>query len=264
MEADIYLVDAFSMQCFSGNPAAICLLSSARSADWMQSLAAEMNQSETAFVRSREQGNSFDLRWFTPTIEVDLCGHATLAAAHVLWHQGRVESGQTIHFHSASGVLSANRRDEVIELDFPLDEQQATVANEKLLLALAQTPVYVGRGRHDLLVVLESEQQLQQLRPDLQLLSELGVRGVCVTAVATDNNVDFVSRFFAPSVGIDEDPVTGSAHCLLAHYWRDRLGQSHFSARQISARGGSLQVTIKGQRVVLAGTAVMVWRGCLL
>ncbi len=264
MATDIYLVDAFSDRCFSGNPAAVCLLASARSVDWMQSLAAEMNQSETVFVSPRPYDDGYELCWFPPTTEVALCGHATLAAAHVLWSEGLAGRQQALQFHSASGVLTATCRDDRIELDFPLDEQRPTVASETLLAALGQTPAYVGRGRHDLLVVLDGERRLQRLQPDLRLLAQLDVRGVCVTAPADDAETDFVSRFFAPAAGIDEDPVTGSAHCLLAHYWRERLGKSCFSARQISARGGWLTVTIDGQRVLLAGAAVMVWRGSLL
>lgn len=258
----IFQVDAFTSKPFAGNPAAVCLLEDRRTDAWMQSLGAEMNLSETAIVARREENNAFDLRWFTPTVEVDLCGHATLAAAHVLWEAGLVATDQFISFHTRSGVLTATKRHGMIELDFPIDTVNEVTPPQGLEAALGLKAVYVGKGRDDYLIEVETEQQVRGLAPDFRRLASIPGRGIIVTAAA-EGEFDFVSRFFAPRAGIDEDPVTGSAHCKLAHYWQRRLGKQVFNAAQVSKRGGTLKVTVKGDRVTLGGQAVLVSKGNL-
>ncbi|VAW87386.1 Phenazine biosynthesis protein PhzF like [hydrothermal vent metagenome] len=263
MGCSIYQVDAFTSELFTGNPAAVCLSDRKRPDEWMQALAAEMNLSETAFVAQRNEPNEFDLRWFTPTVEVDLCGHATLAAAHVLWEEKRVSSDQMIHFHTRSGLLKVAKRGGLIELDFPLDPVSEITPPPEIAAALGLCAVYVGRGRDDYLIVVETEQMVRELSPDFLQLAKIPARGFCVTAPGEEEGIDFISRFFAPRAGIDEDPVTGSAHCMLAPYWAARLGKQYFTARQRSPRGGVVTVEVKGERVALSGQAVMVWKGQL-
>ena len=252
-------VDAFADRPFSGNPAAVCLLEEPRDAVWMQSVAGEMNLSETAFLRRRPDG-VFDLRWFTPTVEVDLCGHATLASAHVLREQGVWAPGGAVRFHTRSGVLTARGCDGWIELDFPADPIRGVAAPPGLIEALGARPRYLGRGRFDYLAELESEAAVRALRPDLHRLRAVDTRGVIVTARASTPGFDFVSRFFAPATGVDEDPVTGSAHCSLGPYWRGHLRRDEFTACQASARGGVVRVRVDGGRVKLTGQAVTVFR----
>ena len=228
----------------------------------MQRVAREMNVAETAFLQRRADG--FDLRWFTPAVEVDLCGHATLASAHVLWETGQLAVTEVARFHTRSGLLTATRRGEWIDLDFPLTPVTAIDPPPGLGEALGVTPLYLGRSQFDVLVQVESESIVRDLQPDLRLLAGVDARGVIVTSRAAASDHDFVSRFFAPQSGIDEDPVTGSAHCALAAFWRSELGKDSFVARQISARGGELHVQIVGDRVRLGGQAVTVLRGELL
>jgi PhzF family phenazine biosynthesis protein len=252
-------IDAFTDQPFRGNPAAVCLLDGERDAEWMQRVAAEMNLSETAFLRRGDDG--WSLRWFTPAAEVDLCGHATLASAHALWDEG-ADDAETLRFHTRSGLLTATRSGDWIELDFPAKREEAVGAPPELLAALgARDVVYVGRNQFDYLVELRSEDAVRALQPDHAALRKLTVRGVIVTSKAANGEYDFVSRFFAPGVGIDEDPVTGSAHTCLAPYWSPRLGKTEFVAYQASARGGVLRVRLDGERVKLGGRAVTVLRG---
>ncbi len=258
----IVQVDAFTAEAFRGNPAGVCLLEEARDPAWMQRVAAEMNLAETAFLESR--GDGFGLRWFTPEVEVDLCGHATLASAHVLWESGRLSPSESARFHTKSGLLTAERRGDWIELDFPATPEEAADTPPGLVEALGAEPLYVGRSRFDYLVELDSEEAVARLRPDFARLAAISTRGVIVTARSARPDFDFVSRFFAPAVGIDEDPVTGSAHCCLGPFWSRRLGKESFLARQISARGGVVKVRIAGTRVALAGQAVTVLRGDLL
>ena len=255
-------VDAFTAEAFRGNPAAVCVLEEARDAVWMQRVAAEMNLAETAFLEPR--GDGFGLRWFTPAVEVDLCGHATLASAHVLWESERVRPSESIRFHTKSGLLTAERRGDWIELDFPSTPEEAADTPPGLAEALGGEPLYVGRSRFDYLVELDSEEAVARLRPDFARLAAISTRGVIVTARSARPDFDFVSRFFAPAVGIDEDPVTGSAHCCLGPFWSRRLGKEDFLARQISARGGVVKVRLEGDRVLLAGQAVTVLQGDLL
>ncbi len=258
----MYIVDAFTDRPFSGNPAAVCLPDEWPADAWLHAVAAEMNLSETAFLVSNGEG--FDLRWLTPQVEVDLCGHATLASAFVLWHSRRAPIDRPINFNTRSGTLSAARRGEAIELDFPLQSASETAPPPGLLEALGAEPSFVGKGAYDYLVEVASEAALRALSPDFRALSSVPVRGVIVTARSENPQYDFVSRFFAPASGIDEDPVTGSAHCALASHWRNRTGKSEFRAYQASARGGSIGVRIDGERVALTGQATLVVEGQLL
>jgi PhzF family phenazine biosynthesis protein len=255
-------VDAFTDRAFAGNPAAVCLLDSPHDEGWMQNVAREMNLSETAFLVLRKEG--YDLRWFTPEAEVDLCGHATLASAHVLWEEDILDKQETARFHTRSGLLTATRKEGWIEMDFPAELQKPAIAPPVLASALGTTPVYLGKNRFDYLVELESEEVLRNLHPDLALLKTIPARGVIVTSPSDSKDYDFVSRFFAPGVGINEDPVTGSAHCCLGPYWQKRLKKDNFTAYQASARGGIVRVTVQGDRVLLSGQAVTVLRGELL
>lgn len=260
MPQPLYIVDAFTHQPFAGNPAAVCLLDKPRESDWMQKVAAEMNLSETAFLQPDKAG-VWGLRWFTPKAEVKLCGHATLASAHVLWQRGETEDVLTFHTHS--GILTAVREGEAIRLDFPALPATVTEPPAGLHEALGVEALHVGRSRDDLLVVLESAQAVAELNPDLELLADIAVRGVIATAASDRRDVDIVSRFFAPRVGVPEDPVTGSAHCCLAPYWAERLGRPELRAFQASARGGELTVRIQDERVHLVGTAITTLEGKL-
>ncbi len=253
----LYQVDAFTDQPFKGNPAAVCLLEGRRDEAWMQALAAEMNLSETAFVQPRDA--AYQLRWFTPTTEVELCGHATLASAHVLWASGAVDRTEPIAFDTRSGTLRAVRRGDWIELDFPATPEQETPCNIDLERALGATPVYVGKSMFDFLVELPTEEVVRDLEPDFLLVERANARGIIVTAQCGSADHDFVSRFFAPQSGVAEDPVTGSAHCCLGPYWARRLGRDELVGYQASARGGTVRVRVQGDRVILAGQAVTVF-----
>jgi predicted PhzF superfamily epimerase YddE/YHI9 len=255
-------IDAFTDRPFAGNPAAVCLLPGPREAEWMQQVAGEMNLSETAFLY-REAGG-FRLRWFTPTVEVDVCGHATLAGAHALWEQGLLKPDEPAHFQTRSGLLTAERRGEWIELDFPATPAEPAPVPPGLLAALGVVARYTGKNRFAYLVEVDSEQVVRALKPDIAALAALPSRGIIVTAPATIPSFDFVSRFFAPAAGVPEDPVTGSAHCCLAPYWRDRFGKDQMRAYQASTRGGVVGVRVAGERVLLRGQAVTVLRGELL
>jgi len=332
-DAPIFCVDAFADGPFRGNPAAVCLLAEERDPGWMQSLATEMNLSETAFVRVPGAGagsgagaragagagagavpgagaragegegscgnersaaggatspgrgaasasgastwaaaepapaaaNPIGLRWFTPKVEVALCGHATLASAHVLWESGRLGDGEPARFSTRSGLLAARRRDDGwIELDFPARDPVPAEPPEGLIEALGVQPAGVHRsGEGDYLVELFDAEAVRAVEPDFALLGSIEARGVIVTARADEAGHDVVSRFFAPAVGVPEDPVTGSAHCALGPYWARRLGRERLRAYQASARGGLVEVTVRGDRVGLAGRAVTIWEGRL-
>lgn len=262
MELPIFHVDAFAEAPFEGNPAAVCLLPSPARPEWMQAVAAEMNLSETAFVVRGSGG--FDLRWFTPTAEVDLCGHATLAAAHVLWHDGWLRPGEAARFLTRSGVLQARPAGTRIVLDFPAAPADSVPLDPAYSRAIGKPVLEALRSKRDLMLVIEDESAVRALEPDLEAIGGLDVRGVIVTARADGDDVDFVSRFFAPRVGIDEDPVTGSAHCTLGPYWGGRLGKTELVGRQVSPRGGTVRVRLEGDRALLAGKAVTVLAGKLL
>ena len=264
MPVRIVQVDAFTSRPFAGNPAAVCVLSQAAGDAWMRDVAREMNLSETAFLAPKSgapQNDGYQLRWFTPAVEVDLCGHATLASAHVLWEEGHLPPAVQVRFHTRSGLLLADRRGDWIELDFPATAPTPTEPPPHLLDALGAGAKFVGKSRFDYFVEVESEAVLRELAPDFTGLRKLGVRGVIVTARSSSREFDFVSRFFAPGAGVDEDPVTGSAHCALGPYWCGQLGKPEFTAYQASARGGVVRVRVKGDRVILGGQAVTVLRG---
>jgi PhzF family phenazine biosynthesis protein len=260
--ARLFHVDAFTTVPFAGNAAGVVVLDAATPEAWMQAVAAELQQSETAFVVPADNG--FAIRWFTPAVEVELCGHATLAAAHVLWDEGLVAATQPITLASASGPLTCTRLDDgAIRLDFPIDVPRPCEAPPGLIEALSVPVLAVERGRFDYLIQVADEATVRALHPDLQRLVEVETRGVCVTAPADTDGLDFVSRFFAPRIGIAEDPVTGSVHCMLAPYWAARLGRDELRAAQRSARGGELRVRVQGERVELVGHAVTVTRGTI-
>jgi len=258
MQVRIVQVDAFTAKPFGGNPAAVCVLPGPREDRWMANVAMEMNLSETAFLYPN--GDGYHLRWFTPAVEVDLCGHATLGTAHVLWTEGHLNADQPARFHTKSGVLTCTRNGDWIEMNFPAKLETPAEAPPHLAEALGTNPLYTGRNQFDYLVEVADEKTLRGLTPQHHLLRELPVRGVIVTA-AGSGEFDFVSRFFAPGSGIDEDPVTGSAHCALAPFWAARLGKTSMTGYQASARGGVVKVRVEGDRVVLIGQAVTVLRG---
>ncbi|MBF0633362.1 MAG: PhzF family phenazine biosynthesis protein [Nitrospinae bacterium] len=258
----IFCVDAFTDTPFTGNPAAICVLPSDQPDIWMQSLAAEMNLSETAFVKESGK-NIFNLRWFTPTVEVDLCGHATLASAFALWEKGYADKNEPIGFDTRSGRLTAELTAKGVTLDFPLVSPEPCEEPAGLFKALRQTPQAFMKAGSDYLVELCCADHVRTATPDFFALSKIPMRGVIVTAGGDEPDVDFVSRFFAPAVGINEDPVTGSAHCALGPYWMEKTGKNILTARQVSKRGGTVYVEVKNGRVSLTGKAVMVWEGSI-
>lgn len=255
-------VDAFTDRPFRGNSAAVCVLEDEVSDDWMQAVAFEMNLSETAFIQ--RSGDDYRLRWFTPTIEVPLCGHATLASAHALWFAGIHPEAQPIRFHTKSGVLTCERRNGFIEMDFPATPAQEADPPPDLLASLGISTAYVGKTDFDYLVVVDDAEVVRSLSPDVRKLKSVPTRGVIVSSRSDDSRFDFMSRFFAPAAGIDEDPVTGSAHCCLAPYWAGVLSKTEMTGCQASARGGVVQVRVLGDRVALGGQAVVVWKGELL
>lgn len=256
----IYQVDAFTEKPFKGNPAAVCVLDKKVEENWMQNVAREMNLSETAFLISN--GDGYNLRWFTPNSEVDLCGHATLASAHILWERGYLSREQEAKFYTKSGLLNAKIDEGWIQLNFPAIHEKETGVPEELILALGVKPVYVGKNIFDYIVEVENEEIVKNIKPDYTKLLKVPMRGVIVTAKSKE--YDFVSRFFAPEVGIFEDPVTGSAHCCLGPYWMKRLKKDKFIAYQASERGGILRIQIAGDRVLISGKAVTVMEGQLL
>lgn len=261
MSTPLFLVDSFTNQAFAGNPAGVVLLDAPQDETWMQRVAAEVNQAETAFLVPQRDG--FDLRWFTPTVEVDLCGHATLGSAHILWEEGYLPGGQEARFHTKSGVLKASPDSGWITLDFPATPPEPCEVPAGLLQSLGLTGGSVFRTRFDYLVSIESAEQVRQLQPDLAAVQRIPSRGVIVTAASDRPDADFISRFFAPQFGVAEDPVTGSAHCALAPYWAGRLGRDRLTGYQASPRGGFVRVEHAGDRVLLSGKAVTVYKATL-
>jgi PhzF family phenazine biosynthesis protein len=259
MGLPMYIVDAFTNLPFEGNPAAICLLSQLPTDAWMQQVAAEMNLSETAFLLPLQDG--YRLRWFTPAIEVDLCGHATLASALVLWETYRLKPNEPARFHTRSGLLTVKQEARGMTMDFPARPAEPCRVWEDLPAVLGVQASFVGKNGMDGLVEVESEQVVRSIRPDFARLALYPVRGLIITAQAHDPQYDFVSRFFAPRAGVPEDPVTGSAHCCLGPYWSERLKKRDLVGYQASARGGVVRVGVRGDRVLLGGQAVTVLRG---
>lgn len=256
----IYQVDSFTNKPFSGNPAAVCLLHKQLEDTKLQHIAAEMNLSETAFLL--EQPNGWNLRWFTPTTEVDLCGHATLASAHILWETGELKQSETATFQTKSGILTAGKFDDWIMLEFPREEEVECNTPEILKRAINDTPfLYVGKNRLDYLVELESEETVKNLNPDFSFIEQLDARGVIVTARSSSNEYDFVSRYFCPKIGIKEDPVTGSTHCALSPYWSKKFQKKELTGYQLSERGGAVKVVLKEKHVGIGGQAITVLKG---
>jgi PhzF family phenazine biosynthesis protein len=263
MGLTITQVDAFADRPFVGNPAAVCILDEPREERWMQMLAREMNLSETAFLVKRDEG--YDLRWFTPTVEVELCGHATLASAHVLWEDGHIDPSALASFCTKSGVLTGRKKGDWIEMNFPVTPATPEPGSrEDLEAALGARVRHVGISRFDRLVELESEAAVRSLKPDFTRLGRLEIRGIIVTSAASSPDYDYVSRFFAPAAGVNEDPVTGSAHCCLGPFWKERLGRDNLLGYQASARGGFVRTRCEGDRVFLYGQAITVFRGELV
>jgi PhzF family phenazine biosynthesis protein len=255
----MYVVHAFAERPFAGNPAAVCFPASQPADQWMQQVAAEMRLSETAFLTPEDGG--YRLRWFTPAAEVKLCGHATLASAHVLWESGRLRAGAEARFHTRSGLLTVNQYSEGMTMDFPACTAEPCQEWNDLPGALGSRANFVGKNGMDALVELENDRAVRALKPDIELLSKYPFRGLIVTARSDDSRYDFVSRFFAPRVGVPEDPVTGSAHCCLGPYWSERLGKRDLVGHQVSERGGIVRVGVRGNRVQLGGRAVTVMSG---
>src|SRR5258707_1963397 len=251
MNLPLFQVDAFTSRPFAGNPAAVCILDKPGDPAWMQDVASEMNLSETAFLF--KQANGYSLRWFTPAVEVDLCGHATLASAHVLWEQGGLPAGEQARFHTKSGLLTAEHQANWVELNLPAKPEEPVEALPDLQEALGVPPVYVGMSQFDCLVEVDSEAVVRELAPDLAKLAGIPVRGVIVTSRASTLGYDFVSRFFGPRVGVLEDPVTGSAHCVLGPFWSKRPQREELTGDQASARGGVVRVRLDGEHVHLGG-----------
>jgi PhzF family phenazine biosynthesis protein len=263
MPQPLVLVDAFTAKPFGGNPAAVCVLPHAAEDAWMAAVAMEMNQAETAFLLKTEDG--YHLRWFTPAVEVDLCGHATLASAHALWTEGHLPPGTPARFHTRSGLLTCEQSPNSnngnwIQMDFPATPAAPVEPPPQIAEALGAEPTFIGRNQFDYLIEVAGESTLRALRPNFYALRELPVRGLIVTAQGA-GEYDFVSRFFAPACGIDEDPVTGSAHCTLAPYWAAKLAKAEMTGFQASRRGGVVKVQVNGDRVLLLGQAVTVLRG---
>ncbi|WP_165224462.1 PhzF family phenazine biosynthesis protein [Aquisphaera insulae] len=268
MKTPIIQVDAFSARPFAGNPAAVCLLDGPADEIRMQHIAAEMNLSETAFVYREAGSGIFRLRWFTPVAEVDLCGHATLATAHALWEGGILDRSDPCLFDTRSGRLEAKREGDWIALDFPSepcgDEIVDATELDSIRQALGASVQWAGRNRLDLLIELEDERAVRELSPDHRRVARIPVRGVIVTARSADPAFDFVSRFFAPALGIDEDPVCGSAHCCLGPFWAARIGLDDLTGHQVSRRGGVVRTRVRGARTHLLGQAVTVLKGHLV
>jgi len=260
-QLSFFVVDAFTNRLFSGNPAAVVPLTSWPSAEWLQNVAMEMNHAETAFIVPN--GAGYDLRWFTPMVEVDLCGHATIATAQVLAELGQLPEGGEVAFSTRSGRLTAQRAGKLFQLNFPRLAVFQESAPPKLLESLGVTPTFVGRSQFDYFLELGTAEEVRAIRPDFKQLGQVDCRGVIVTARSDETRFDFISRFFGPSVGIDEDPVTGSAHCCLADYWSQKLGRNRLVGYQASRRGGVVHVEAIGDRVLLGGEAVIFARGTI-
>jgi len=254
----LHLVDAFTDKPFTGNPAAVCVLDAPAAETWMRRVAREMNLSETAFLQCIEGG--WSLRWFTPMVEVELCGHATLASAFTLWQTNVLRSDEAAHFHTLSGWLTCRRERGWIGMDFPAKACEPSAPPDGLAEALGCELRSCGLNSMDYLVEVADEKTLRALNPDFMALAKLPVRGIMVTCRSESSEFDFISRFFAPAAGVNEDPVTGSAHCALGPYWQAKLGKADFIAHQASARGGIVKVSVRGERVLLRGQAVMMSR----
>lgn len=255
---NIYQVDAFTDEIFKGNPAGVCIMKESANEQWMQNVAMEMNLPETTFLYKQDEG--FNLRWFTPKNEVDLCGHGTLASAHILWETDVLKATSEAVFFTKSGKLLARKKGEDIILDFPIEEDTPIDTPNEIKNSLKVPILYTGQNRMDYIVEVEDENTIKSLKPDFEIMKRLNTRGIIVTSHSEKSEYDFVSRFFAPGAGIPEDPATGSAHCCLGPYWEKRLCKKELVAYQASERGGSLKVTVSDDRVYIGGKAVTVFR----
>lgn len=263
MSRKIYVVDAFASKPFTGNPAGVCILDKPLENEQMQKIANEMNLAETAFITKVE--GAFNLRWFTPVKEVELCGHATLSAAHILWEKFNVNKDKSLIFSTLSGDLVSSFKDGKIILDFPTIDTTEAQPPEDLFASIGSSdPVWIGKGTFDYLVEVKNENAVRVIKPDFQTMIKLDARGIIVTAKSSDPNYDIISRFFAPKAGVNEDYVTGSAHCALGVYWQKRIGKSTIRAYQASARGGELEVEVLGTRTLLKGSAITIMENTLL
>ncbi len=261
MKQELLIIDAFASRPFTGNPAAVCIVSDFPADALMQEIAMEMNLSETAFLAKRHDG-SYDLRWFTPTCEVDLCGHATLASTHALIESGLLKNGDTVRFHTQSGILEAHAEPDKIELNFPAQPGE-TRPIEMLEGCLGVDILSCAQNATNLLAEVSGFDALLHCAPDMAAITQLPAQGLIVTTASGCGDYDFASRYFAPQVGIPEDPVCGSAHCMLAPYWAERLHKQYFTALQASKRSGELFLTLAGERVRIAGSAITTLKGHL-
>lgn len=257
-----FIVNAFADKPFCGNPAAVCIVENDLSENKMQLIASEFNLSETAFIEKKN--DHFRLRWFSPTMEVDLCGHATLAGAHILWEQNIINNKSIISFNTNSGILSIKKAKDRIVMDFPSEDAVETECPEEIIRSLNIKPLFSGKNRFDYIVEVGSEELVRTIKPDFGILAELNTRGIIVTSDSESRDYDFVSRFFAPNAGIPEDPVTGSAHCCLGPYWSRKLNKTKLTGYQASERSGTVYVDIKEGRVFLGGNAVTFSSGKLI
>lgn len=262
MRIPLYQVDAFTHDLFKGNPAAVCLLDKSMKDSWLQAVAREMNLSETAFLLQQRGG--YTLRWFTPKMEVDLCGHATLASSFVLFEKGLVKNGNEIKFFTRSGELKASQKNGWITLDFPRFGESAYEVPLELIHSLGIRPICAIRSGENVIIEVASTMEVYEMKPNYLEMIKTPLHGIAVTARSDGKKYDFVSRYFAPWVGINEDPVTGSVHACLGPYWGKRLGKDKMIAYQASERGGVIKVELSGERVLLSGQAVMVFEGFLL
>ena len=252
----IYQVDSFTDKPFSGNPAGVCILQEPKSEEWMRLIAMEMNLSETAFLVKQEEG--YSLRWFTPRVEVDLCGHATLASAHILWQKGYLQNNEPANFHTKSGLLTCVKKQDWIEMNFPSNPDEKIGVRPDFEKAFGVKIKYLGKSRFDYIAELESEKDVRNTVPNFEMLIKLPARGIMITSISESKEYDFVSRFFAPNVGVTEDPVTGSAHTTLGPFWSRKLSKNELIAYQASERGGILKLNVKKDRIYIAGQAITV------
>lgn len=258
---EFFIVNAFTQETFGGNPAAVCILQENKSDEWMQNVAKQMNLPITAFVSKIE--DEYYLRWFTPTIEIPICGHGTLATSHILWERRHIEKKQPIHFNTKSGKLKSEMENGWIQLQFPSAPDKEIIAPNNLVEALGRKPKYIGKNAMDYIVEVRSEDVVRNIKPNINQISQLPVRGVIITSVSDSEELDFVSRFFSPAQGIIEDYVTGSAHCCLGPYWQRKLNKNEFMAYQASERGGLLKIRLSGKYVFLSGKALTILEGNL-
>ena len=258
---ELYNVNTFTEQAFRGNPAAVCILQEEKEEEWMQQIAKETNLPVTAFIHRIQ--NNYVLRWFTPTTEIPICGHGTLASAYIIWKKGYQEADKQISFHTKSGVLTSQLKGDWVQLEFPAIPEKKIIAPDLLIRALGVNLKYVGENKLDYLVEVDSEEIVRSLKPNIQSIAQLPVRGVIVTSRSNTSEYDFVSRFFSPAQGLNEDYVTGSAHCCLGTYWKRKLQKSEFTAFQASNRGGMLKVNVLDDTVFLSGKAVTIFEGNL-